>query len=194
MKKKTNQPVDHRLGYAFVILAGTLAAVLILNAAGIGGGYDGYQAKTVAQDQTVEDQVIKHEVQTAVSVLQAIHTRQKNGEFSEAVAKKLAANVLRDMRYGDDDQGYFWVDTVDGVNVVLYGRKDVEGKNRYKAQEKGVYYIQEIIKQAKNGGGYTNYWFPKMGETVAKEKRAYSELFEPYNWVVGTGYYLEDRI
>jgi methyl-accepting chemotaxis protein len=39
-----------------------------------------------------------------------------------------AQDLLRDMHYGTD--GYFCADTKEGVNVVLYGRKDTEGRNR----------------------------------------------------------------
>ena len=52
--------------------------------------------------------------------------------------------------------------------------------------------LQEINKQAQAGGGYTDYWFYKKDDTKPLAKRAYSELFKPFNWVVGTGYYLED--
>ena len=41
--------------------------------------------------------------------------------------KKVAADEVREMRYGDS--GYFWVDESDGTNVVLLG-SDTEGTNR----------------------------------------------------------------
>jgi len=74
--------------------------------------------------------------------------------------------------------------------VVLYGRKDVEGINRLEAQDThGTYYIKELQAQGKAGGGYVEYWFPKKGETTSQAKRSYGLLFEPFGWVLGTGYY-----
>jgi len=139
-----------------------------------------------------QDALIKSEVQTAVSLLQTIYEKQQQGIYTTEKAKELGADLLRDLRYGSDNAGYFFADTIDGVNVVLYGSA-VEGTNRYNAGLNGINYIQEILKNGtQTGGGYTDYWYPKKDETAAKAKRAYSLLFQPFGWVVGTGYYLED--
>lgn len=53
--------------------------------------------------------------------------------------------------------------------------------------------MQEIINNGlQEGGGFSEYWFPKKGETEPSPKRAYSILFEPFNWVIGTGNYIDD--
>ena len=134
------------------------------------------------------DLLIKCEVETAVSMLQVLAEKQQKGEMTLEQAKKLGAELLRALRYGKD--GYFWADTEEGVNVVLYGRKDVEGRNRLEDKDqKGNFYIKEFMGKAKAGGGYAEYWFPKLGESVAKPKRSYVLLFKPFGWVVGTGFY-----
>ena len=52
--------------------------------------------------------------------------------------------------------------------------------------------VKEIIRVAvEDGGGYTDYVFPKEGETQPSPKRSYSEYFEPFDWVVGTGNYTD---
>jgi len=145
----------------------------------------------IAQNEELEnpamDILIKSEVETAVSMLQAIFNKHEAGEMTLEQAKKLGADLLRELRYGTE--GYFWADTKEGVNVVLYGRKDVEGKNRLEAQdERGTFYIKEFIKIA-GEGGYVEYWFTKKGKTEAEPKRSYILLFEPFGWMVGTGYY-----
>ena len=68
-----------------------------------------------------QDLLIKSEVETAVSMLQAIYTKHQQGAMTLEKAKELGADLLRELRYGTD--GYFWADTLEGVNVVLYGRK-----------------------------------------------------------------------
>ncbi len=145
---------------------------------------DGKEKKCSAQDL-----LIKSEVETAVSMLEAIHKKHEKGEMTLAEAKKLGADLLRDLRYGEG--GYFWADTTEGVNVVLYGKKETEGKNRLEVKDNhGVQFIKEFIKLAKkDGGGYFEYSFPKLGETEPTPKRSYVLLFEPFGWVVGTGYY-----
>jgi len=135
-----------------------------------------------------QDRLIKSQVETAVSMLQAIFTKQQRGEMTLEQAKKLGADLLRDLRYGKE--GYFWADTTKGVNVVLYGRKDVEGRNRLEDKDlKGTFYIKELLAKGMAGGGYAEYWFPKRGESQPQPKRSYVLLFKPFGWVVGTGYY-----
>jgi methyl-accepting chemotaxis protein len=150
-------------------------------------------ATAVAQTENpasseAKDLLIKSEVQTAVSMLQAINAKCQKGEMTLEKAKELGAGLLRELKYGAD--GYFWADTVEGVNVALYGRKDVEGRNRLEDKDpKGTCYVKEFLAKGKAGGGYVDYWFPKKGETEAQPKRSYVLLFEPFGWVVGSGYY-----
>ncbi|MCF7792537.1 MAG: cache domain-containing protein [Candidatus Cloacimonetes bacterium] len=137
-----------------------------------------------------KDMLIKCEVETAVSMLQTIYNKYEAGEMSIDKAKKLGADLLRDLRYGED--GYFWADTTEGVNVVLFGNKDVEGKNRLEAQDHhGNFFIKDLIAAGKKGGGYVEYWFPKLKQEEPVAKRSYALLFKPFSWVVGTGYYTE---
>lgn len=141
-----------------------------------------------AANAAAQDLLIKSEVETAVSMLAAIHARQQKGEMTLEKAKELGANLLRELRYGKD--GYFWADTTQGVNVVLYGRKDVEGRNRIKDKDpKGVYYVKEFLAKAKVGGGYVEYRFTKEGQTTPLPKKSYVMPFQPFGWVIGTGYY-----
>jgi methyl-accepting chemotaxis protein len=140
-----------------------------------------------ARSLSPSDQLIKSEVETAHSMLHAIFKKYQEGEMGLDEAKKLGADLLRELRYGTD--GYFWADTTEGVNVVLYGRKDVEGKNRLEAKDKnGVFYIKAFIAKGKTGG-YVEYLFPKREETDPQPKRSYVLLFEPFGWIIGTGYY-----
>ncbi len=148
-------------------------------------------APSKQQAVNCQDILIKTQVETALSMLNAIYTKHKNGELTLEQAKHLGADLLRELRYGDD--GYFWADTTDGVNVVLYGRKDVEGRNRLEDKDlKGTFYVKEFLAKGKAGGGYAEYWFPKKGKSVAQPKRSYVRLFEPFGWVIGTGYYIDD--
>ena len=138
-----------------------------------------------------QDELIKSEVQTAVGALQVLYDRAQRGEIALAYAKRVGEDILRDTTYGNG--GYFWADTSDGTNVVLYGDTNVEGKNRADAEMNGVKYIQRILTAGQRpGGGYANYWYHKQGQTTSLAKRSYSLYFAPFDWVVGTGYYVSD--
>ena len=136
------------------------------------------------------DRNARLEVETAAAMLAGIAERQQKGELEAGEAKRLGADLLRGLRY--DGEGYFWADTVEGVNVVLPGQ-NIEGKSRIDAvDKKGTPYIRNILKAGISGGGYSDYWFPRKGGTVALPKRAYSLLAAPFGWVVGTGNYIDD--
>jgi methyl-accepting chemotaxis protein len=137
------------------------------------------------------DQLIKSQVEAAIGVIEGVYERYEAGEFSEERAKELAAGLIRDLRYGEE--GYFWIDTYEGDNVVLLG-SETEGTNRNNLQDvQGTYLVQDIIAAGRNpGGGFTDYWFPRAGETEAAQKRGYSLAFEPWEWVLGTGNYVDD--
>ena len=137
------------------------------------------------------DASLKNETQIVVSLLEKVYQQQQAGLLSEPEAKKLAADLVRDLRY-DDGKGYFWIDTADGVNVVLLGR-DVEGKSRIDLVDpNGVHFIQEMLKNGQQtGGGYTDLSFAKPGETTPLPKRNYTTTFAPYQWVLGTGVWID---
>ena len=136
------------------------------------------------------DDSIKEQVGVVISLLSEINNEYKAGRYSLDEAKKIAADEIRQMRYGNG--GYFWVDQSDGKNIVLLGNS-TEGTNRMNTKDaEGYQMIKEIIRVAvQDGGGYTDYVFPKEGETEPSPKRSYSEYFKPFDWVVGTGNYTD---
>ena len=134
---------------------------------------------------------LKNETQEAMSVCQFMYGRYQAGELTMEEAQKMSADIIRDMRYNDGD-GYFWVDTSKGVNVVLLGR-DTEGQSRWDSVDpNGTYFIQEMIKNGmQDGGGYTELMFAKPGETEPLPKINYTAYFEPFDWVMGTGVWVD---
>jgi len=154
-------------------------------------GFTGLSAESkpkVLENLSALDLLVKSEVETAVSMLQAIFAKHQQGLMTLDESKKLGSDLLRALRYGTD--GYFWADTTEGVNVVLYGLKDVEGRNRLEDKDhKGEFYVKDFLAKGKSGGGFVDYWFPKKGQTTEHPKRSYVLLFKPFGWVVGSGYY-----
>jgi methyl-accepting chemotaxis protein len=138
------------------------------------------------------DKNVRNQVENALSMLDAVYKYQKDNNLSDEEGKKLARRLLRDLKY--DKYGYFWADDYDGICQVMPPNTAQEGKSRINMQDaRGKYLIQEILKNGRQPeGGYTEYWFPKPGETEAKRKRSYSKAFEPYKWVIGTGNYIDD--
>lgn len=135
---------------------------------------------------------IKHQVEIVVSELTGIMNQVDKGIITKSEAEVIAADVVRNAKYGTD--GYFWADTRDGVNVVLLGREDVEGTSRIDLTDtNGNKIIQGFIALIDaEGEGYYDYFFPRPGETEALPKRGFVKLFEPFDWIIGTGNYIDD--
>lgn len=137
------------------------------------------------------DVMIKSEVEAMTTQMAGISKSVNEGLLTEDKARKVAANMVREAAYGQG--GYFWIDDYEGNNVVLLGREDIEGNDRSDFKDtKGQWIIQDLIKIAKAGGGYYDYYFPKPGEDEALAKRAYVLAFDEFSWVIGTGNYTDD--
>ncbi|SHI36066.1 methyl-accepting chemotaxis sensory transducer with Cache sensor [Butyrivibrio fibrisolvens DSM 3071] len=177
-----------------MLLAAMIIAMVALVAMSI-SGMNGIQTSAVSTitesiSQDYDDQ-IRNEVETAISICEMYNQLTQSGMTIEE-AKEYSATVIRGIRYGE--AGYLWVDTYDGDNVVLLGN-DTEGTNRLGAKDsQGFAMVADFIEGAKKNpetGYFNEYYFPKEGETVASPKRAYTKVYEPFQWVIGTGNYID---
>lgn len=136
------------------------------------------------------DDRIRQQVEQVISLIDCYKADIDAGVYTKEEGMKRAADTVRNLRYGED--GYFWVDQSDGVNVVLLGN-DTEGTNRMGTKDvTGFEMVKDFIQGAKAEGGYYNdYQFPKEGGTEPMPKRAYTQYYEPFDWVVGTGNYVD---
>lgn len=153
--------------------------------------YDSYQ-QAVNSGYFTE---IKSQVQSAISVMQGEYDQYIAGEKTEKEAKEDAKKTICMMRYRDDQSGYFWIDDTAYTLVMHPILTENEGKNRYDLKDQnGVMIIQEIMKvcQSPEGGGYNEFYFTKADGVTVAPKIAYSQIFEPWGWVVSTGNYVDD--
>ena len=135
---------------------------------------------------------LKHETEEAMSICAVMYGRYEAGQMTLDQAKKESADIIRELRY-DDGNGYFWVDTSEGINVVLLGR-DTEGQSRWDSTDSsGNKFIQMMIENGmQDGGGYTELMFAKPNETEELPKINYTAYYEPFDWVMGTGVWVDD--
>lgn len=137
------------------------------------------------------DEMIKGQVQTIVSLLDPISKQIEEGKLSEKEGKELAASIIRGAKYLES--GYFWADTTEGINVVLLGSA-VEGTDRRGLTDHNGFKIVEKFLEIGNGegSGFLDYYFPKANETEPSQKRAYVQIYKPFNWIIGTGNYVDE--
>lgn len=138
------------------------------------------------------DTAIKEQVENALSMIASCDSMLEKQGLGIDERKSMIKEIIRNIRFGTD--GYFWIDTTEGVNVLLPINPSVEGKMRMDAKDvNGVPFIQNIISVARSGGGFTQWYFQGIGTgDVAKPKRGYARVYEKFGWVIGTANYLDN--
>ncbi len=177
------------LGIVIGVAVGLIGVLTIRNISN--SAYDEY-AKAMDDGYRTE---IKSQVQSVLAILQAEYDKAAAGEMTEEEAKAEAAEIVRAMRYRDDDSGYFWIDDKDYILVMHPILPEQEGNNRYDLQDQdGIMIIQSIMKvcQSADKGGYNQFSFTKADGVTVAPKVAYSGYFEPWGWAVSTGNYVDD--
>ncbi len=177
------------LGIIIGVVVGLIGVMTIRNISN--GAYDEY-AKAMDDGYRTE---IKSQVQSVLAILQAEYDKAAAGILTEEEAKAEAAEIVRAMRYRDDDSGYFWIDDTDYILVMHPILPEQEGNNRYDLEDQnGIMIIQSIMKacQSVDKGGYNEFYFTKADGVTVAPKVAYSGYFEPWGWAVSTGNYVDD--
>jgi len=107
--------------------------------------------------------------------------------------RKQVAEILRPLRYSSD--GYFFVYDFQGNTVLLPTRPEMEGKNRWQDKDaKGKLLIQEIVKAARQGDGFSEYWTAKPSIGRDAPKLSFNLVLDKYEWIIGTGFYIDDIV
>lgn len=142
------------------------------------------------QDSTLEARrtTLQELVETAHSAVEQIHARESAGAITRDEAQRLAHDVVGGMAFGES--GYFFAwnhDTFD--YAILAPKPELEGVDLAGADPEPL--LREIT-EASRDGGFLEYDFPKPGEEAASPKLAYAQPFEPWDWTIGTGAYIDD--
>lgn len=157
----------------FIFNVAIICFVILVAAAALYNEYRDNQNDYHLVEQTIRnnyDTSIKNQIENVITLLDGVYKKYESGEITLEEARELGADLVRNLRY--DGDGYFWVDTTEGLNVVLLG-SSTEGTNRYNFRDaNGSLVVKDFIELAlKSGGGYLDYWFPKANQTQPLMKR-----------------------
>ncbi len=107
-------------------------------------------------------------------------------------AREEAIRRLAALDYGSD--GYFFVYDLQGRSLMHSRQPELVGRMLWDLRDpQGRPTIQQLIAQAQAGGGFVEYSWPKpsLGGQLAP-KLGYVTALPHWNWMVGTGLYLDD--
>ncbi|MBK8751452.1 MAG: cache domain-containing protein [Candidatus Competibacteraceae bacterium] len=131
---------------------------------------------------------LKNYVDMAISAIRPIY---ESATADDAKAQEQAKNILRQLSYGKD--GYIFTYRYDGVNLVLSPKPQLEGKDLSGLKDtNGVFYVRDLISNAKKGGGYVAYLFDKPSKGKVVSKLGYAAGLDKWQWMIGTGFYIDD--
>ncbi|MEE4240697.1 MAG: methyl-accepting chemotaxis protein [Desulfopila sp.] len=127
-------------------------------------------------------------VNLAFSALEVLYQRT---DIDEVEKQQLAIEMVSSMRY--QGENYIWINDMEPrmvmhpVNPALNGRdlRDFADPNGKKL------FVEMVEICSAQGEGFVDYYWPKPGEKEAVAKLSYVKVFEPWQWVLGTGVYLE---
>ena len=138
--------------------------------------------------QTGFERTLQYNVEALASQL---GTMVEKGDAMGLDIQQVVREGIQGVRYGKD--GYYFVFDTEGVYVAHPLRPELAGQNKLGDKDtKGKEFYRELIANAKNGGGITEYWFPKPGQKDASPKMAYSALIPGTNFVLGSGIYVDE--
>ena len=146
-----------------------------------------------AQAVKLTESRIRQRVQEACVIAQNIYLQNQNLKSPPEI-KNMIVEALRPVRF-EQGLGYYFINNLDGLVIMNADRPQLEGLHYStweNSPEKAV--CLNILQIARNKGeGFFEYnWF-KPGYSGKKFKKiSFFKLFKPYNWIIGTGLYLDD--
>uniref|UniRef100_UPI004047C701 methyl-accepting chemotaxis protein n=1 Tax=Aliarcobacter sp. TaxID=2321116 RepID=UPI004047C701 len=119
------------------------------------------------------------------------------GEYVSDVSAKIKEETLKtisEMRYGNGD--YFWINDSFPKMIMHPIKPDLNGKDLSENKDaKGKKHFVEmttVVKNNPNGGLVKYFWDRPNKKGDPREKFSYVQKFEPWDWIIGTGAYVDD--
>jgi methyl-accepting chemotaxis protein len=134
---------------------------------------------------------IKHLVEVSRGIVGTYQKLAVDNKLSREDAQQQAKEALRSLRFGKGD--YFFLYDFEGRALMVAGSPKIEGQVMLEKTDAAGFKLWEaIVARGKEGSGYFDYVFPRAGQTVSKPKRGYVIGIPEWQWIVGTGVYVDD--
>jgi sigma-B regulation protein RsbU (phosphoserine phosphatase) len=147
-----------------------------------------YHNRTVLE---MRKEAMKALSRVVISTFDGFYERFKQGLLSENEAKQQALERVKTFRYGSDD--YFFIYDTDYTAIshpdaVFMGRKLKDYRDT-----RGVLVVQELMRASREqGGGFVPYWWKRLAEGEPVKKLGYAIFYPKWQWMIGTGLYIDD--
>lgn len=176
-----------------------IITILVLVISNVSIGLIGYNISKRQLNEKGEI-ILQNGVEMAIQMIDLAQKGVENGQFTlEEAQEKVKEYFLGKMQSDGTrpidspldlgEHGYIVVYSQEGVEIA---HPKLEGQNVWEVEDKkknGNHFVQDSIKMAKSGGGFTYYdWFLPDSKDIAK-KITYNKLDSNWGWVVTAGSY-----
>lgn len=117
-------------------------------------------------------------------------------------SQSVAMNIVKSIRYGKENNGYLWINNTDKpfstmimhpISPQLDGKALDNPKYNCAMGKKQNLFNAMVEVVEKNNEGFVPYDWPKPGiEDKLFPKLSYVKLVKKWNWIIGTGVYIDD--
>jgi signal-transduction protein with cAMP-binding, CBS, and nucleotidyltransferase domain/PAS domain-containing protein len=167
--------------FAFILFAGLIFLYLI----------PGFENAMMERKRTL----IKEMTSSAYSLLEHYHSLETKGMLQNKEAMEMAKVAIGSIRYGEQLKDYFWITDREPVMVIHPYRPDLNGKDLsgFRDSKGKLIFVEFANAVSPTGESYVEYmWQWNDDSTTIVPKLSYVRLFQPWNWIIGTGIYIED--
>ena len=137
--------------------------------------------------------VIRKRVNEAYMTAQYIYEKYKDKKSDDEI-EQLIIDALSPVRF-EDNKGYFFISRLDGVPVLFPSKPEFVGVNLLNSPDTNIQNVtKEMFRIAnRHGEGFYEYYWLKPGVPSNQLKKiAFVKKFEPHNWIIGAGLYVQD--
>ncbi|MEW6406883.1 MAG: cache domain-containing protein, partial [Chloroflexota bacterium] len=129
--------------------------------------------------------------QVAERYVQHVRNEVVQGRLEENEAKQRILNEVRNFQYGNND--YVWISDYSS-RLISHPDPKLHGADFSAVKDiNGNLIVPPMVEGARHGGeGFHSYWWRRLGEEKAVEKLTYYLNIPEWEWVIGTGVYVDD--
>jgi len=131
----------------------------------------------------------------AVSILDEYYAEEASGSMTREQAQEEAAARIENLRYGDEGKDYFWITDTYPTMIMHPYVPELNGQDltNYEDENGKKIFVEFVNAVEDDGSGWVEYYWQWQDDpTQIVPKISYVQLFEPWQWVIGTGMYVED--
>lgn len=145
-------------------------------------------------DQMYKDreESLKKNIEIAFTMVKYFQSEVQAGKIDETTAQLSAIETIKALRY--DETNYFWINDSRPYMIMHPIKPELDGKDlsTNKDPDGKALFVEMATVAKTKGEGLVEYSWPKPNTTEAFAKYSYVKYLKEWDWVIGTGIYVDD--